>query len=67
MTRHRSVHPPLLLVHDRDDVETPARGSQSLASAWPGADLLLTEGLGHRRVLWDPAVVERTVAFARGR
>ena len=66
MTRRRSGHPPLLLVHDRDDVETPARGSRALAEAWPGAELLLTEGLGHRRVLWDPEVVERTVAFATG-
>lgn len=61
--RRRASHPPLLLVHDRDDVETPARGSQSLAAAWPGADLVLTEGLGHRRVLWAPEVVERVVAF----
>ena len=67
MTGRRATHPPLLVVHDRGDVETPARGSEALASVWPGADLLLTDGLGHRRVLWDPDVVERTVAFATAR
>ena len=56
-------HPALLVVHDRHDVETPAAGSEALAAAWPGADLLLTEGLGHRRVLWEDAVVERVSGF----
>ncbi len=56
-------HPALLVVHDRHDAETPAAGSEALAAAWPGADLLLTEGLGHRRVLWEDAVVERVSGF----
>ena len=57
------THPALLVVHDRHDAETPAAGSEALAAAWPGADLLLTEGLGHRRVLWEDAVVERVIGF----
>ena len=57
------AHPSLLVVHDRHDVETPAAGSEALAAAWPGAELLLTEGLGHRRVLWEAAVVERVSGF----
>src|SRR5690606_39699556 len=43
--------PPLLLVHDRDDREVPWFHGQAVAQAWPGARLLATPGLGHRRVL----------------
>ena len=65
VARSLEPRPPLLLVHDRHDPETPAEGSVALAAAWPGADLVLTEGLGHRRVLWDAATVERVTAFVR--
>lgn len=52
---------PLLVVHDRDDGEVPWEDGSRLASAWPGARLLTTRGLGHRRVLRDPAVVAEAV------
>lgn len=55
--------PPLLVVHDRSDRETPAEGSRQVAKVWPGAQLHLTDGLGHNRILRDPAVVEAAVTF----
>lgn len=54
---------PLLIVHDRDDRETDWRSARALADLWPGASLLTTRGLGHRRILRDPAVVERVAGF----
>lgn len=50
---------PTLLVHDRDDRTAPLAGAQRLQSAIPGARLALTQDLGHRRILADPAVHER--------
>lgn len=58
---------PLLVVHDRDDEETRWEGGAQLATLWPGAQLLSTEGLGHRRVLRDPAVIEAAARFASER
>jgi pimeloyl-ACP methyl ester carboxylesterase len=55
--------PPLLVVHDRDDHEVSWNDGVSVAAAWPGARLLETEGLGHRRVLRDPSVVASVSAF----
>lgn len=55
-----------LIVHDRSDREVPFISAQALYRAWSGSELLATEGLGHRRVLADPAVVERAVKFAVG-
>ena len=58
--------PPLLIVHDREDHETSWDASERLATQWPNARLLTTTGLGHNRVLSDPAVVSAAVAFIRG-
>jgi pimeloyl-ACP methyl ester carboxylesterase len=58
-----SLEAPLLVIHDRDDAEVPFGDGASVASAWPGACLLETTGLGHQRVLRDPEVVARAVAF----
>jgi pimeloyl-ACP methyl ester carboxylesterase len=55
--------PPLLLIHDRDDAETPWSGSAALAVRWPGATLVSTSDLSHRRVLRDPAAVAKALAF----
>jgi pimeloyl-ACP methyl ester carboxylesterase len=64
--RGLSEPPPLLVVHDRDDREVRAADGAAIAAAWPGARLLETEGLGHRRVLRDPAVVASVAAFLAG-
>ena len=58
--------PPLLVVHDRDDREVRSTDGAAIAAAWPGARLLETEGLGHRRVLRDAAVVGTVAAFLAG-
>ncbi|MFC3551837.1 alpha/beta hydrolase [Lysobacter cavernae] len=54
--------PPLLLVHDGDDLEVPITDSRALAKAWPRARLLSTSGLGHRKLLREPSVVAVAVA-----
>lgn len=55
--------PPLLAIHDTGDRETPSQGSAAIVAAWPGAELRLTEGLGHRKVLGDPAAVAAVIGF----
>jgi Serine aminopeptidase, S33 len=55
-----------LVIHDREDVEVPWREGAAIAAAWPGAELLTTQGLGHRRILRDPAVVARVSTFLEG-
>jgi pimeloyl-ACP methyl ester carboxylesterase len=58
---------PLLVIHDRGDSEIPWQHGMAITRAWPGAELLMTEGLGHRRILRDPDVVAATVAFMAAR
>ncbi len=59
----RGLEGPLLVVHDRDDVEVPFRDGAAIAEAAPHGRLVETNGLGHRRVLKDPAVVSLCVRF----
>ena len=59
---------PLLVVHDRGDVEVPWQHGRLVAQSWAGpADVLTTDGLGHRRILRDPTVVGTATAFIAGR
>jgi len=57
--------PPLLVIHDREDRETSWHEGAEIAAAWPGARLVSTTGLGHRRLLRDTDVVAETVRFLR--
>ncbi len=54
---------PVLILHDPADRDVPFSDAQALSAAWPGALLVATPGLGHRRLLHDADVVQRVVAF----
>ncbi|MGH3362999.1 MAG: alpha/beta hydrolase [Nocardioides sp.] len=56
---------PMLLVHDKADRTTPYTASLDLSTR-TGARVLTTSGLGHHRVLRDPAVVGAVVDFVVG-
>ena len=56
-----------LVVHDREDAEVRWAEGAAIAEAWPEAELVTTQGLGHRRILRDPAVVARVTAFLAAR
>jgi pimeloyl-ACP methyl ester carboxylesterase len=57
---------PLLVVHDEEDKEVPVAVGRSVAEAWPGADLIVTRGLGHQRILRNPQVINAAVRFIDG-
>jgi pimeloyl-ACP methyl ester carboxylesterase len=56
--------PDLLVVHDLGDREVAHEASAALVRSWPGARLLSTVGLGHRRILADRAVAGAVARFA---
>jgi pimeloyl-ACP methyl ester carboxylesterase len=53
----------LLLLHDAADREVPFEQSAELAAAWPQARFEALSGLGHRRPLRDPRVIELALDF----
>ena len=58
-----SLRVPLLVFHDERDHEVPVDEGRNLVARWPGARLRTTHGLGHNRIVRDPAVVEEALAF----
>jgi pimeloyl-ACP methyl ester carboxylesterase len=62
-----ALRAPLLVIHDHADAEIPWQHGRVIAHAWRGAGLLMTDGLGHRRILRDPDVVAAAVAFLAAR
>ncbi len=55
----------LLLVHDRNDRDVTVEHAQALKAVYPAAQLLVTEGLGHTRILKDEKVIDQCVTFVR--
>lgn len=58
------IRVPTLVVHDRGDVINAFADGQAYAHAITGAQLVPTEGLGHRKILKDPGAIARVVLFA---
>ena len=63
----RTMTTPLLVFHDREDRDVAWSDGAAITAAWPGAELVSTEGLGHRRIVQDPTVVEQAITFLAGR
>lgn len=56
-----------LVIHDRDDRLMPWTHGATVARHWPGAKLMSTEGLGHRRILSDERVTRAAAEFIDAR
>jgi hypothetical protein len=62
----RADNPPLLLVHDPDDRDSPYETSRGIAAVWPSANLNTTQGLGrlaHYRILRHRPALNAAVEF----
>jgi len=56
-----------LVIHDRDDRIVPWTQGARVASLWPSARLLTTDGLGHGRILANEDVARAAAEFISGR
>lgn len=54
---------PVMIIHDRDDTDVPWQHAEALAKQLPSAKLVITEGLGHRRILRNRKVIEQVLKF----
>lgn len=57
------VKMPVLMIHDQTDRQVPVAEAARSAHMLPAAELIVTRGLGHNRLLADPAVVAAIVDF----
>ncbi|WP_030245236.1 alpha/beta fold hydrolase [Streptomyces sp. NRRL S-350] len=62
--RVAEVDLPVLVVHDEDDDVVPLGQAHRLRKAYgERLDLVVTRGLGHRRIVAEPAVVDQVIGF----
>ncbi len=54
---------PVLVIHDNDDPEVPVKAGINIHKHLKNGELLLTNGLGHRKILGNSKVIERIVQF----
>lgn len=59
------IRVPTLVVHDQGDAINAFTDGQAFAHAIQGAQLVATEGLGHRKILKDPVVLAKVTVFAK--
>ncbi|WP_055562628.1 alpha/beta fold hydrolase [Hymenobacter sp. AT01-02] len=52
-----------VLFHDDTDASIPFAEAQEIAASWPLLDFRPTTGLGHNRIMRDPAVMQQVVEF----
>lgn len=57
------IQVPTLVLHDLGDQVNPHEDGAAFAQAVPGARLVSTQGLGHRKLLRDPGVAEEIRRF----
>jgi pimeloyl-ACP methyl ester carboxylesterase len=50
-------------MHSMDDEQCPVGNSRAMHDLWPGSELLLLNGLGHRLIAQDAEVVQRSIDF----
>ncbi|THD67999.1 alpha/beta hydrolase [Robertkochia marina] len=54
---------PVLVIHDEDDLDVPVHAGHRIHEHLPNSQLMITEGLGHRKVLGDKKVIEAIIDF----
>lgn len=59
----REVHIPVLVIHDNDDADVPVKAAHHIHENLKDSELLITNGLGHRKILGDAKVIKKIVAF----
>lgn len=59
----KDVNVPVLVIHDKQDEDVPYSASENIHKHLDNSELLLTENLGHRKILGDKEVINTIVKF----
>jgi len=59
----KEMNLPCLVVHDENDRQVPVSEAHKIINAWPAAELYVTKGNGHSRVLYSQDVIDKCICF----
>ena len=54
---------PVLVIHDENDPEVPVSCAHHIKKYLENGELLLTQHLGHQKILGDTSVISKTIQF----
>ncbi|WP_335965845.1 alpha/beta hydrolase [Galbibacter sp. PAP.153] len=61
----KDVAIPVLLFHDKDDPDSPIASSKNIHKNLKNSQLIVTKGLGHRKILGNDQVINKLVEFIK--
>lgn len=61
----KEVKIPVLIIHDSEDKEVPVSCAYSIRQNLEQGELLITNGLGHKRILNDEIVINRIIEYLK--
>ena len=59
----QSITIPVLVIHDENDDEVPVSASENIYSNLKNGELFITNNLGHRKILGNQEVIDKTINF----
>lgn len=59
----KHVKTPTLVIHDEEDVDVKINSAYEIHEALENSELMVTSGLGHRRILGNPEVINKITTF----
>ena len=59
----QSITIPVLVIHDENDDEVPVSSSKNIYSNLKNGELFITNNLGHRKILGNQEVIDKTINF----
>ena len=54
---------PILVIHDENDDEIPVNDAKEIAKHFINGKLIITKGLGHRKILGDSYIIKQIIEF----
>ena len=54
---------PVLIIHDKDDDDVSVKAAYNIQKHLKQSEIMITEGLGHRKILGDEAVIQKVKEF----
>lgn len=62
-----AIDSPILVVHDEHDYEVPVKAGINIHNHVKNGEILLTQGLGHRKILGDASVIQKIIEFIKAK
>lgn len=60
----KTANIPVFVIHDKQDKDVPVHCALHIYENLPNGKLLITDGLGHRKILGDMQVIKQIITFA---